>query len=209
MVMAFVYLAVHMNTNTGTSILEAITTFVDGALLRLWRKIVTSYTLYQHLDDPTFVEAFSSTYQVLKQTFLSFGNTHPQQGPTMSVDKCIWIFKNSLFLGSSLGDREQDGACATSLLATMILDPAAAASSVRKAGVRARCEFEEVVLIEFLEALASVALVSEHDSGMTVGKKMRLAFNTVAQLQPSPEPPVSGGGAGAGSLARGESMHRK
>ena len=44
-------------------------------------------------------------------------------------------------------------------------------------------EFDEIVFCEFLELLAAVALLS-NDDGDEVGKKIRLAFNTIALIQP-------------------------
>jgi len=180
MVQALVCLAVE--SEYGPTITDAVTRFIDGPLLQLWQRIVGSYTLYRYLDDETFIDTFLSTYQVVKQAFLSFGTTHPHRGPTMTIDKCIWLFKNSLFIGSALEDKEQEGACALAILNTTFTT-FANKSGASKTSVKS-IEFEEIVFIEFLETLASVALVSEADSGMGVGKKVRLAFNTIIQLQP-------------------------
>jgi len=180
MVQALICLAVE--SEYGPTIIDAITRFIDGPLLQLWQRIVGSYTLYRYLDDETFIDTFLSTYQVLKQAFLSFGGSHPHRGPTMTIDKCIWLFRNSLFIGSALEDKEQEGACALAILNSTFASCPGGGKTIKSV------EFEEIVFIEFLETLASVALVSEADSGMEVGKKMRLAFNTIIQLQP----PVDG-----------------
>jgi len=191
MVQALICLAVE--SEMGPTIIDAVTNFIDGPLLQLWQRIVGNYTLYRFLDDETFIDTFLSTYQVLKQAFLSFGSTHPHRGPTMTVDKCIWLFRNSLFVGSALEDNEQEGACALAILNSTFAPLPEGGMTV--AAMKGSSEFEEIVFIEFLETLASVAMVSEADSGMEVGKKMRMVFNTIIQLQPPANAAVVDAGA--------------
>jgi len=57
-------------------------------------------------------------------------------------------------------------------------------SSSGSGELQSQPKFNELIFSEFLETIASVALISEADSGMEIGKKIRLAFNTIAQLQP-------------------------
>ena len=172
-----------VESEAGATILESVIKFIDGPLLQFWQRIVNNYTLYRYLEDQTFAEAFQSTYQLIKQLFISYGSIHPRRGPTMSIEKCIWLFKNSLFVGSALDDVEQEGACTVAVLQSTFTTHSLV-GHVAATKIKLETEFQDIVFIEFLETLASVALVAEADSGMEVGKKMRLAFNTIIQMQP-------------------------
>ena len=173
MAQALVYIAIQRNNNTkdtGAAIIDDVCNLLDGPLIWLWHSFVGSYTMYRNMNDETFVDALVNTYAVLKQAFLTFGSIHPKYGPTMKIEQCVWLFRNSLFVGSSMLDAEQEGACVSACLDSML-----------RTQTHSSLEFKEIIFSEFLEVLSSVALVSEHDSGMEVGKKMRLAFNTIAQ----------------------------
>ena len=191
MAQALMCLAVEnaVSAQTAESTQDAICRLFDGPLSSLWHGIVRGYTMYRNMHDRTFVEAFVNTYAVLKQAFLTFGSTHPEHGPHMSAEKCIWLFKNSLFVGSGMSEEEQEGAVVSAFLDSQLRGYTHGATGLysSSSGAAGMVEFPHLVFSEFMEVLASVALVSEHDSGMDVGKKMRLAFNTIAQLQPPPE----------------------
>jgi hypothetical protein len=137
--------------------------------------------MYKDSEDETFVDAFINTYAVLKQAFLTFGSTEAKEGPTMTQEQVIWLFQNSLFVGSSMTEAEQESSCVKAFRDCQLQ------STIVSGAAQQAIDFDKIVFAEFLEVLASVALVSEHDSDMAVGKKMRLAFNTIAQLQPPPE----------------------
>lgn len=186
MAQSLMCMAVDGAQQTGESAQMAICKLFDGPLTSLWNSIVHSYTMYRNMHDHTFVEAFVNTYAVLKQAFLTFGSTHPLHGPRMTAEKCVWLFKNSLFVGSSMLEKEQEGAVVSAFLDSHLCGSTVGATGPY-ASTSGSIEFPHLVFSEFLEVLASVALVSERDSGMEVGKKMRLAFNTIAQLQPPPE----------------------
>lgn len=173
MCQALVSLAVDLEM--GGTVLEAVTNLLDGPLTWLLEHYTRKYNTYRHGDDETFATALANTYFVLKQAFLTFGSTDPTRGPTMSASEAKWLFKNSLFVGSSLLDKDIEAGIVRSMEESQLR------------GQSAGLQLEEMVFSEFLETLTTLALVSDSDSGLEVGKKVRLAFNTMVQLQPLPD----------------------
>ena len=120
-VQALVFVALERNTSSSSSkskdkkvkddAADAVLDFLQGPLANMWASVTSNYTMYKHSDDETFVDAFNQSYYILKQAFLSFGSTQKARGPIMSTDQMLFMFKNTLWVGSVLSDKDQDSAC--------------------------------------------------------------------------------------------------
>ena len=95
-----------------------------------------------------------------------------QYGPRLKVSTFVSILQEVSLLDSL----DQEGLCVGCFLEAQLLPPSA-------------WELEDLVLCEFMEALARVAtkLIEAHKgSAFTDAKRVRMAFNVVSELNDTP-----------------------
>ena len=148
-----------------------------------------SYNIYQEFEeDKVFRMFLHDNYYILKRQFLHYSHgaviarsraeeqrAFLKQGPPfIDVDKMIQIFKSTLYIGSALSDEEVEGEIMDTFLRVQ-LHPR-----------NANCEYREAVFVEFLEMIASLGLkvVDAESSGLSEGKRLRMAFNYIVESSP-------------------------
>lgn len=168
---------------------EATARLLDDTVFPVWQKVCESYSIYQEFEeDAVFRMFFHENYYILKKQFLhySHGAIIPQsrveeqrarmrQGPPfIDVDKLVQIFKSTLYIGSALTDEEVEGEIMGAFLRVQ-LNPSSEA-----------LEYRESCFVEFLEMIASVGLraVDAETSGLSEGKRLRMAFNYIVESSP-------------------------
>lgn len=168
---------------------EATTRLLDDTVFPMWQQLCEAYSIYQEYEeDAVFRMFFHENYYILKRQFLhySHGAIIPQsrveeqralqrQGPPfIDVDKLVQIFKATLYIGSALTDEEVEGEIMSAFLRVQ-LNPRSESQ-----------EYREAVFAEFLEMIASVGLmaVDKETSGLTEGKRLRMAFNYIIESSP-------------------------
>jgi hypothetical protein len=158
----------------------------------LWGKLTSKYAYYAS-DDPIIKKSTLEYYQLLKHVYQMRATTdtkvysaivqpgrpahfvtcafalssHRQYGPRLTVSSFLSILRDA-----SMIEAEQETLCVGCFLDAQLAPPAA-------------WELEDLVLCEFMEALARVAIktIEPHrGSTFTDGKRVRMAFNFVAEL---------------------------
>ena len=167
---------------------EAFATFLDDTVFPTWQKVCQTYALYQdYEEDHVFRSFFFETYYILKRQFLNYSHgaiiaksRHDEHRdflktppPSIDVDKMVQIFRATLFTGSTMSDDEIEGEILR-VFGRLQLHPK-----------KEELEYRELVFSEFLEMIAGVGLTAvDSTSGLTEGKRLRMAFNYIVESSP-------------------------
>jgi hypothetical protein len=183
-----------MQRKPNTTPADALGLFLDEAVFPTWQKMCQSYSLYQEYEeDAVFRHFYHDNYSIIKRQFLNYSRGHiiaqsrleeqrsalRRGAPFIDVDKVVQIFKATLFVGSALTDEEIEGEIINILLRVQ-LNPKQESH-----------EYREVVFAEFVEMTASVGLlaIDKASSGLSEGKRLRMAFNYIIESSPGHSSP--------------------
>lgn len=169
---------------------EATVALLDDAMFPVWQNVCLSYAMYQEYEeDSVFRMFFHDNYYILKRQFLHYSHGAiiaqskveeqrallKQGPPSIDVDKIVQIFRSTLYVGSALTDEEVEGEIVSAFLRVQLNQRGGASQ-----------EYREAVFVEFLEMIASIGLqaVDKETSGLSEGKRLRMAFNYIVESSP-------------------------
>jgi len=163
---ALVALSVHSDpesTTYGVAAKELIT----GKLTMYRDSLLKKYTLYNS-NDPLVKQTSRDYFHLVKNTFKGWCSHHPYLGIFMTVKDLI-----KLLLTAGIIEPEQQELLVSKMLATQLNTKGTS------------WELEEVVFTEFLEIISQTAtetVVINGVDNMSHGKKLRLAYNSLIDL---------------------------
>ena len=130
----------------------------------VWSTLTKTYLVYS-IEDDNLHTIFLNFYHTVREAFYLWSERTSRYGPSLSLEDFSNMLKTC-----GLIDESHD-AIILSAFTKAQMDPAMA------------WEIEELVFVEYFEALARVALQVVDTDGFTDHQKIRLVFNTVTDLQ--------------------------
>ena len=169
---ALVSVAISTSQDPLRATAESLLSFFSGPLSDWWQLICTSYSRYS-ISDPILPVhlAISDYYRLVQQAFYAFCHNDPDRGAEISLESYM-----QLLITSTLVFKDQHEPMIDCYLkAQQTLAPA-----------RDR-ELPALVYCEFLEAVSRLAIqIIDTDSQLGPGKRVRMAFSMITELQNHP-----------------------
>ena len=147
------------------SLPEEALSLIHGAMGEYWTQLNSNYIAYTSYGDEMLKQAMLQYYHPMKEAFSLWSDKSSKFGPSLKISDFT-----EMLCTSGLTDATNDQACLNAFLQSQ-LNPTLA------------WELDELVFIEFFEALARVAIQIIDTAGFSDAQKVRQVFNVISDLQ--------------------------